>query len=186
MAETQSNGGLKVLILVGLLAVLGYLAIQENGSIPQPSETTISTQQLKQSSQKPHQTPTVSKSQGERIDLGLIWLSDLEMEPLATRSLTGDVRPFYLVSGRIENSTGKALRSVTIRISVQSTGSPDSASREYNKDWQNYDEADVQVNGPIPDGMRGFSQQIQVLPPRGKRWTFEADVIAASVEPNGD
>ena len=108
------------------------------------------------------------------------------MHPLATRAITGDVRPFYLVSGRIQNSSGKTLRSVTIRIYIQSTGSPVETNPHYNKDWQSYDEAEVHIDGPIHDGIKGFSQQIQVLPPQGKPWAFEADVVDAKVDANAE
>jgi hypothetical protein len=177
----ESRRGLKLAILAGLVAVLGYLALEENGWI-HTSETAITAQQPNQQPQSPPQTATPPKPQDEQINLDGIELFDLEMRPLATRAITGDVRPFYLVSGRIQNSTGKTLRSVTIRIFVQSNGSPIQSSRQYNKDWQNFDEADVHVDGPIHDGIRGFSQQIQVLPPRGKAWTFEGDVIDAKVD----
>jgi hypothetical protein len=186
MTETKSNSGLKLAILAGLVAVLGYLYLEENGSIAHTSETAVSAQKRNQQPQSMTQPMPVAKAEGEQINLDGIELSDLEMRPLAARAITGDVRPFYLVSGRIQNSTGKTLRSVTIRIFVQTTGSPIQANPRYNKDWQNFDEADVHVDGPIHDGVRGFSQQIQVLPPRGKAWTFEGDVIDAKVDPKAE
>jgi hypothetical protein len=126
------------------------------------------------------QAVTPPKAEEEQVKLDSIELDDLEMRPLATRAITGDLRPFYLVKGRIQNSTGKTLRSVRIRIYVKSAGSPNAASQEY------FDEADVHVDGPIHDGTRGFSQQIQVLPPAGKRWTFKARVIDATVDPKAE
>jgi len=86
--------------------------------------------------------------------------------------LSGDMRPVYLISGRIQNSTGMTLNSVTVGIFVESA----------DKDREPYDEADVRIDGPIPDGTRGFLRKIQILPPRGKRWTFRAYVIDASPE----
>jgi hypothetical protein len=125
---------------------------------------------------------TVPKADDGQINLGDIELSDLEMRSSGTRAITGDVRPTYLVSGRIENDAGKTLRTVTIRIFMESTGSPNKADPHYNKDWQIFDQADVEVRGPVPPLMRGFSQQVQLLPPRGKAWTWEADVVSAKAE----
>ncbi len=176
----ESRRGLKLAILAVLVAVLGYLGLREQDWIPHTSVTTITAQQ-------PHQqqstTQSVPPPKGEdQAHLDNIDLYDLEMKPVTTRAITGDVRPFYLVSGRIENRTGKALTSVTIRIFVQSIGSPAETNPHYNKDWQSYDEADVHVDGPIHDGTKGFSQQIQVLPPRGKPWAFEAGIVDAKVD----
>ncbi len=180
MADTKSSGGLKSLILAGLVAVLGYFYLEENGSIPHTSETAVTAPKQPQSTVQSVPIPT----EVENIDLEEIELFDLEMRASDTRALTGDTRPYYMVSGRIENDSGKTLRSVTIRIRVESTGSPDQADPHYNKDWQIFDQADVEVRGPIPPLMRGFSQQVQLLPPRGKAWTWEANVTRATVGEN--
>jgi len=168
-------------ILAGILAVLGYFYLEANGWIPHASETTTTAPQSKQHPHSSAQSGPLPK-QEEHIDLDRIELSDLEMRPSGTRAITGDVRPFYLVSERIDNETGKTLASVTIRVLVQSIGSPVEANPHYNKDWQLFDQADLQVDGPIPPSIRGFSQQVQVLPPKGKAWTLGAEVLRATAE----
>jgi hypothetical protein len=44
MADKESSGGLKLAILAGLVAVLSYLGLEENGWIPHTSETVITAQ----------------------------------------------------------------------------------------------------------------------------------------------
>lgn len=120
-----------------------------------------------------------------KVNLDQIEVSDLQVVPSATHALTGDLRQFYVVSGRIENRTGKQLRSVTIRIYAETSGSPLQRSPKYNKDWEGLDQADVHIDGPINDDWpKGFSQQIQLLVPKGKPWTFEAGVIEAEPDSN--
>ena len=182
MADAESSGRLKLAVLAGLVAVLGYFYAEENGWIPHTSETATTAQQPKQQPQSTSQSVPVPKADEGHIDLWDIKLFDLEMRASDVRALTGDVRPSYLVSGRIENDTGKTLGSVTIRILVESTGSPDKADPHYNKYWQIFDQADLEIRGPIPPFMRGFSQQVQLLPPRGKAWTWEANVVRATAE----
>jgi hypothetical protein len=120
------------------------------------------------------------REQEQHPNLKKIYLRDLELRRSDTRAITGDLRPYYVVSGRIQNYTGETLGGVAIRILVESRGSLDSTSRDYNEHWLLFDQADISIKGPIPDlSTKGFSQQVQLLPPTGEPWTWEADVIEA-------
>jgi hypothetical protein len=105
----------------------------------------------------------------------MIELYDLEMKHLAVSALTGDLRPYYMVSGRIQNRTGMTLASVTIRIYLEST-------EKIIDNREVYDKADIQISGPILGGTKGFSQETQVLPPKGKRWTVVFVIVDAKGE----
>ena len=177
MADTQGSGPAKTAILVGLVAaVVAYMYLREARPVRQKSDKVAAARDT-----TPQESPP-PKAAEQYIDLNDIKLSDLEMRPSGTRVLTGDVRPYYLVSGRVENYTGRTLSSVTIHIFVQSRGSPYAKDPNYKKDWQIFDQTDMQIDGPIPELTSGFSRDVQLLPPKKQNWTWEADVVAAKAE----
>jgi len=118
-----------------------------------------------------------------QVDLESIELTNTELRPSSAQALTGDLRPAFIFSGRINNLSARTLRSVTIRVYAQSPGSPVEKRPNYNPDWQVFDQADIQVSGPLYDSVKGFSQRVQLLPPEGKKpWTWTAMVVDAKVE----
>lgn len=130
------------------------------------------------SNNRPQPSPSIAplpKAQDKHVNLNMIELYDLEMKHLAVSALTGDLRPYYMVSGRIQNRTGMTLASVTIRIYLEST-------EKIIDNREVYDKADIQISGPILGGTKGFSQETQVLPPKGKRWTVVFVIVDAKGE----
>jgi hypothetical protein len=111
---------------------------------------------------KPAPTNEVSASPAA-ISPRLIELVDAKMERSKTFRLDGDLRPFWVVSGRIKNESSMELKSVTIRIYVNSRASS-----------QVVDQATLQIDTDILSGSVGsFRREIQILPPNtGWDWTY--------------
>jgi hypothetical protein len=100
------------------------------------------------------------------INPQLIELVDRKMQRSKTFRLDGDLRPFWIVSGRINNYSPVELKSVTIRIDVTSRASS-----------QVVDQATLQIDTEIPSGSIGsFSREIQILPP-DTGWDWSYDVV---------
>src|ERR1039458_3639688 len=103
---------------------------------------------------KPVPTNGVSPSHAT-INQQLIEFVDGKMQRRKTFRIDGDLRPFWIVSGRINNYSPVELKSVTIRIDITSKVSS-----------QVVDQATLQIDTDIPSGSIGsFSREIQILPP---------------------
>ena len=111
----------------------------------------------------PVPTSTASTSPAT-INPELIELVDGQMERSKTFRLDGDLRPFWVVSGRIKNESSRELKSVIIRIDVTSRASS-----------QVVDQATLQIDTDIFSGSIGsFRREIQILPPdAGWDWSYE-------------
>jgi hypothetical protein len=112
----------------------------------------------------PKSTPTIAASASSAaIDPALIELIDGNMERSKTFRIDGDLRPFWVVSGRIENHSEMELKRVTLRVSINSKAS----SRQV-------DTATFTVDTDVPPySIASFKREIQILPPTGAwGWTY--------------
>ena len=96
-----------------------------------------------------------------RIPSDSIRLADLRMQRSVKISMTGDLRPLYVVSGRIWNCSANTLKSVTLRFPIIA----DSAT---------VDDPHLQLDISVPpNGVGSFSREISFLPPSRKwEWTY--------------
>ena len=85
-----------------------------------------------------------------------------------TFRLDGDLRPFWIVSGRIRNHSALELRNVTFKISINSRATSSEV-----------DTANLAIDTDIlPGSIGSFSREIQILPPNGG-WDWSYAVIRA-------
>jgi hypothetical protein len=102
------------------------------------------------------------------INPALIALVDGTMERSKTFRIDGDLRPFWIVSGRIENHSDMELERVTFRISINSKASSTAV-----------DTATFVVDTDIPPHSTGsFKREIQILPP-SSAWGWSYAVVEA-------
>jgi hypothetical protein len=87
-----------------------------------------------------------------------IELFDGMAHPSEERALTGDLRPVWIVSGRIRNSSSKELGGLRVRFFVTARGKPEEIEDETILDFP----TDI-----LPSSVGSFSRKIQLLPPRG-------------------
>jgi hypothetical protein len=90
------------------------------------------------------------------------------MQRSAAIQLSGDLRPIWIVSGRIRNNSPAEISSVTIEINIVPRTDPlpvDSATLVIETDLP-------------PDAVGSFSREIHILPPKGG-WDFTYSVTKA-------
>jgi hypothetical protein len=108
------------------------------------------------------------------LPVASVQIIDGRLKKDAAILLSGDRRPLYIVDGRIYNTNGyRTLTKVGIRITVvDGSDSP-------------IDGADLDLAIRIPpSSVRGFSRQIQLLPPAdGSRWSWNWAVVSVEAEP---
>ena len=98
----------------------------------------------------------------------MIYPFDMTMQRSKVFRTDGDLRPFWLISGRIENNSDVEVKKVSIRIQVT-----DKATDRV------VDTATLVIDIEIPSGSVGsFSRSIQLMPPNGQ-WGWNYDVINA-------
>jgi hypothetical protein len=157
--DTTASGKFITLIIALAMLTLGGcddLASNSRATKPQAPSPTASVQ--------PISPPTISPSQLE--------LFDGSLQRLAERALTGDLRPFWLVSGRIRNNSSKMLSEVRIRIYINLRGKPGDVE----------DEAVIDIPTDIsPASVGSFSRKIQLLPPQ-EAWEWDWTVDDARVK----
>jgi hypothetical protein len=151
----QREGGRKLtraLALLGLsLALLSMLAcdqVQEAPKAPVPATAEI-------------KTPA-------KIDTDLIGTFDMTMKRSTAFRMDGDLRPIWIVSGRIRNLSDVEVKSVSIRIEIDLKGEPTSV-----------DSTILTVDTEIqPHSVGSFSRSIQLMPP-DKAWEWDYNVVKA-------
>lgn len=111
----------------------------------------------------PRPASTVAGPAPAVVDPNSIYLFDGNMERSSAFRLEGDLRPLWIVSGRIRNDSATELKSVTVKISIISSAS----SNEL-------DTAQLTVDSDIPPGsVVSFKRGVQLLPPSsGWRWSW--------------
>jgi hypothetical protein len=94
--------------------------------------------------------------------------SGLSMQKSSKFSVSGDLRPFYRVAGRIGNNSPSTVIAVRLLVQVWTpNGKQDSAV------------LNIKTN-ILPSEAQTFEQEIQLLPPPGKwNWQYEALSIEA-------
>ena len=96
-------------------------------------------------------------------------LTDLSLVKSDARRLSGDLRPFWIVSGRIENNTVLPVKNIHLRITLR-----------YRGTLTDVDSADVVLKDELSAGTTSsFMQAIQILPP-DKAWEWDCSVIEAT------
>jgi len=128
------------------------------------------TAQRDNASTKSEPAPT-STTETKRTEAAEIWPKQIEvfdasMRRSDTRMMTGDLRPIWVVSGRIKNNSPQQLAEVLLRITVVKRGTVEPV-----------DEADLRLDTDIaPLGVSSFSRNVQLLPPQ-QAWEWDLEVI---------
>ena len=105
------------------------------------------------------------------IDPSSLELFDGEMRKSTAFRLSGDLRPIWIVSGRIRNNSSSEVGSVTIRISINATSTQDQ-----------FDGATLAIDTDIPPGSVGsFSREIQIMPP-AVPWGWSYDIVKVTAK----
>ena len=94
--------------------------------------------------------------------------SSLRMQKSSKFSISGDLRPFYLVSGRIHNNSSYTVTGVRFFVQIWTVeGKQDSAVLNLK-------------TYILPDEVQTFDQETQLWPPLGKwNWQYEAMSVDA-------
>jgi hypothetical protein len=89
--------------------------------------------------------------------------SELEMRSSNKFSVSGDLRPHYVVSGRVFNTSRHTITLVRLFVQIyDAAGKKDSAILNLKTEI-------------LPDETQAFQQEVQILPPAGKwNWQYEA------------
>jgi hypothetical protein len=119
------------------------------------------------------ESPASSKAQpAAPIPVDQVELFDTVMQHSDERMLTGDLRPVWIVSGRIRNNSMEYLGELHLRIHITPRGSTDEV----------LDEANLVIETDIsPGSAESVSRKIQILPPQ-KAWEWTYEVVDARTE----
>lgn len=110
----------------------------------------------------------VANSAPATINPQLIEIFDGEMRKSSAFRLSGDLRPIWIVSGRIRNNSSSELGHVTVRINVTGKATSDQ-----------FDGATLKIDTDIPPGSVGsFTRDIQIMPPTVP-WAWSYDIVKA-------
>jgi hypothetical protein len=163
MSGTENSGGLKLAILVGLLAVLGYFWLQESGWISPRADSESRPQTSAPSATQANSAST--EITGERLRECVEVASDTRLSPSSDKivsSPTADLRPVWVVSGRVRNVCQTDLSDLSFRIEV---------SRK--KTGELLDTAEILLKGTaFASTTRGFVQNVQLRIP-SPDWTWD-------------
>jgi hypothetical protein len=108
--------------------------------------------------------PTPTKPAPATIPQEQIELFDGSMVRSNERILTGDLRPLWIVSGRIRNHSGEDIAHLRLQIQI--------FERQNEGNGTLRDVANLDFETDIPAGVVGsFSRQVQLLPPQ-KAWDW--------------
>lgn len=94
-------------------------------------------------------------------------LQDMVMTRSGAQIISGkDLRPVYIIEGRIKNNSPRDITAVSIRVSVR-------------KGDTEVDGTDLRIESLVPGGaVRSFRRQIQVMPPKsGMNWAYEVTAV---------
>jgi hypothetical protein len=96
-------------------------------------------------------------------------ITDLSLVKSGARSISGDLRPFWILSGRIENKTELPVKNLHLRVTLRYRGTA-----------TDVDSAEVAVNDEIPGGATSsFMRDLQILPPR-QPWEWDCTATEAT------
>jgi hypothetical protein len=95
--------------------------------------------------------------------------SNLTMQKSSKFSISGDLRPFYRVAGRIQNNSAYTVIAVRVLVQVSTAnGKQDSAVLNLK-------------TYILPTEAQTFEQEIQLLPPPGK-WSWQYEALSVEAE----
>ena len=113
-------------------------------------------------------TPPTQAAVPVKIPVQQIELFDASMRRSNQIALSGDLRPYWIVSGHIRNNSGEYLSDLQLRVYIHVRGSTEAQ-----------DEANLHIETDISPGSVGsFSREIQILPPQ-KAWDWSYEVVEA-------
>lgn len=98
--------------------------------------------------------------------------SSITLTPSSTFRTSGDLRPFWMVSGAIRNKCDFDLKSVTVRITAYRKGHIEDT----------LDTADFTVNDVPFHSVRAYKREIQLMNDKSQRFDFTCDFTAATGE----
>lgn len=94
--------------------------------------------------------------------------------PSSTRVLSGDLRPLWIITGKVQNLCEYDLKSVTIRAWVYRKGHREDV----------FDTADFVLNDVPAQGVRAYRKEIQLMVERKQdpEWTYEEIAATAATK----
>lgn len=120
--------------------------------------------QAPKSQAQPISTPVVNAKPRSRAADAFVF--DPSLRKSIAQPVTGDMRPIFVFSGRIQNRSSQDISDVTVRLGI------------FWKD-KTVDETDIHIHRLIPPGgISSFSQEVHILPPSGK-WDWAYTVVDA-------
>ncbi len=115
-------------------------------------------------------TPPLPALAPSKIKTFMIYPFDLVMRRSNAFRIDGDLRPIWIVSGRIRNNSDVEVKSVSIRIQI--------TSKTKDED-KVVDATTLTIDTDIPpDSVSSFSRTVQLMPPNTE-WNWNYDVINA-------
>jgi hypothetical protein len=102
------------------------------------------------------------------IDLSLIEPFDLKLQRSKAFRMDGDLRPIWIVSGRIRNRSDVEIKSISLSFDISTKSA-----------YALVDTANITIDTDIePHSVASFSREVQVLPPDSE-WTWYWHVTKA-------
>jgi hypothetical protein len=87
--------------------------------------------------------------------------------------MSGDIRPLWIITGKVQNDCAYDLKTVTIRAIIYSKGHL----------GDTLDTADFTVDNVPAHNVRGYRQEIQLMAERTQQFDFYYDFVAATAQP---
>lgn len=160
----RSDKAAFVLVAIATISIVGCDGISDQS---QTKNSTVAVTANQQPSK-----PNLHALTKEQIDSCVSRADTATIEQFSGIRLSGDMRPDWIVAGKITNLCGYDLRDVKIRITAYSKGNPGNI----------LDTADFTIDDVPANGARGYRRDVQLMIQRGKfEWMF--DEIAANYEP---
>ncbi len=148
--------------LFGVFFVYFQYENQPRGSGPYPLEKVAA-------------TPAPAPVAPPAIKPFMIYPFDMTMRRSDAFRIDGDLRPIWIVSGRIRNNSEVEVKSISIRIEVTHKA----IDKLGNSTNGVVDATTLIINMDIPaDSVGSFSRTVQLMPPAGS-WDWNYDVIKA-------
>lgn len=108
----------------------------------------------------------------ESIPVGAVQLFDGTIRRESAIPMSGDRRPLWLVEGRIYNTSARDITHLSLRVIMTDT-------KQSQIDGTTID---LKINIPAGE-VRGFSQEIQFLPPaHGADWNWDWQVVTVDAK----
>jgi hypothetical protein len=112
------------------------------------------------------QTPTDRELSPEEIKIRLEGGTDT-IEPSSSRTVSGDLRPLWIVTGKVRNATSPTVKTVKIRIIAYDSKTHDAL-----------DTADIEVDDIQPQTTKAFRREVPLMIHWGKFYFYDELVSA--------